>query len=56
MWDKRFDTPEYIYGTKPNNSLISVASQVPKGKILCLVEGEERNGTYSESLGYEVVA
>lgn len=56
MWDVRFDTSEYIYGTEPNDFLISVASKIPQGKILCLAEGEGRNGTYLASLGYEVVA
>lgn len=56
MWDERFDTSEYIYGTEPNDFLISVASKIPQGKILCLAEGEGRNGTYLASLGYEVVA
>jgi SAM-dependent methyltransferase len=56
MWDERFDTPEYVYGTEPNDFLVSVASRIPQGKILCLAEGEGRNGTYLASLGYEVVA
>ncbi len=56
MWDERFGTSEYIYGTEPNDFLVSVASKIPQGKILCLAEGEGRNGTYLASLGYEVVA
>ncbi|MHC5779108.1 MAG: SAM-dependent methyltransferase, partial [Nostoc sp.] len=56
MWDERFGTSEYIYGTEPNDFLVSVASKIPQGKILSLADGEGRNGTYLASLGYEVVA
>ncbi|MEA5479938.1 hypothetical protein VB774_20110 [Pseudanabaena galeata UHCC 0370] len=54
MWDERFSSLEYIYGTEPNDFLVSVASQIPQGKVLCLADGEGRNGTYLASLGYEV--
>jgi SAM-dependent methyltransferase len=56
MWDERFSSLEYIYGTEPNDFLVSVASKIPQGKVLCLADGEGRNGTYLASLGYEVVA
>jgi SAM-dependent methyltransferase len=56
MWDERFDTPEYIYGTQPNNFLVSVANEIPPSKVLCLADGEGRNGVYLASLGYEVLA
>jgi SAM-dependent methyltransferase len=56
MWDERFDTPEYIYGTQPNDFLISVANEIPPSKVLCLADGEGRNGVYLASLGYDVTA
>jgi SAM-dependent methyltransferase len=56
MWDERYSRLEYAYGTKPNDFLVSVVSQIPKGKVLCLGEGEGRNAVYLASLGYEVVA
>jgi SAM-dependent methyltransferase len=56
MWDERFSSLEYIYGTEPNDFLVSVVSQIPQGKVLCLADGEGRNGTYLASLGYEVFA
>ena len=56
MWDERFSGLEYVYGTEPNDFLVAVASQIPQGKVLCLADGEGRNGTYLASLGYEVVA
>ena len=56
MWDERYGSLEYVYGTKPNDFLVSSASRIPKGKVLCLGEGEGRNAVYLASLGYEVVA
>jgi len=56
MWDERFSSLDYIYGTEPNDFLVSVASKIPQGKVLCLADGEGRNGTYLASLGYEVFA
>jgi len=56
MWDERFDTPEYIYGTQPNDFLVSVADEIPPSQVLCLADGEGRNGVYLASLGYDVTA
>ncbi|WLT39629.1 class I SAM-dependent methyltransferase [Synechocystis sp. B12] len=56
MWDERFSQSEYVYGTEPNDFLVSVANQIPQGKILCLAEGEGRNACFLASLGYEVIA
>ncbi len=56
MWNERYGKPEYAFGTRPNDFLLSVASQIPQGRILCLGEGEGRNAVYLASLGYEVVA
>ena len=46
MWDVRYSTAEYVYGTEPNEFLVSVADQIPKGRVLSLAEGEGRNGVY----------
>ncbi len=56
MWNERFSGLEYIYGTEPNDFLVSVTSKIPQGQVLCLGDGEGRNGTYLASLGYKVVA
>ncbi len=56
MWDERFSKPEYIYGTEPNDFLVSVAHQIPQGKVLCLAEGEGRNACFIAGLGYDVTA
>lgn len=56
FWNQRYDTQDYIYGTEPNGFLVSVASQIPAGPVLCLAEGEGRNATYLASLGHQVTA
>jgi len=56
MWDERYGKAEYAYGTTPNDFLVSVASKIPQGRVLCLGEGEGRNAVYLASLGYEVIA
>ena len=56
MWDRRFSEPGYAYGTEPNSFLASVADRIPKGKVLCLAEGEGRNAVYLAGLGYDVTA
>jgi len=56
MWDKRYDTTEYIYGPDPNEFLNEVVNQVPKGRTLCIAEGEGRNAVFLAGHGHEVVA
>ncbi len=57
MWDERYDTEEYVYGTEPNDFLVSVADRIPRGgRVLSLGEGEGRNGVYLAKLGYSVTA
>ena len=56
MWDERFSEPGYAYGTDPNDFLVSVTDHIPRGKVLCLAEGEGRNAVYLAGLGYEVTA
>lgn len=56
MWDVRYSDAEYVYGTAPNDFLVSVADQIPKGRVLSLAEGEGRNAVYLAGLGYTVSA
>jgi SAM-dependent methyltransferase len=56
MWDQRYQTDQYVYGTEPNGFLESVADRIPQGKVLCLAEGEGRNAVFLAQRGYEVVA
>lgn len=53
-WDERYSEPGFVYGTAPNEFLVSVVDRIPKGSILSLAEGEGRNAVYLASLGYRV--
>lgn len=56
FWHERFSTEEYIYGKEPNQFVVEAARVLPKGKVLCIAEGEGRNSVYLASLGYDVTA
>ena len=56
MWDKRYSTDVYVYGTQPNGFLHSTWPALPKGKILSLAEGEGRNAVFLAKQGYAVTA
>lgn len=56
MWNERYNTEEYIYGTEPNDFLKAHFHELPKGKILCLADGEGRNSVFLAENGYEVTA
>jgi len=56
MWDQRYDTAEYVYGTEPNDFLASNISELTPGMALCIAEGEGRNAVFLAEHGHEVVA
>lgn len=56
MWDERYSTDEYIYGTKPNDFLAKHFAALPKGRVLSLADGEGRNGVFLATQGYDVTA
>ena len=56
MWDERYSTEEYAYGTTPNKFLEEHVNHIPKGKILSLAEGEGRNAVFLAKEGYSVTA
>jgi len=56
MWDERYSTEEYAYGTTPNEFLVENVSCIPKGKVLSLAEGEGRNAVFLAKQGYAVTA
>ena len=53
-WDERYSEAEYAFGTDPNDFLASVIDEVPRGRVLCLCEGEGRNAVYLAQHGCEV--
>ena len=54
FWNKRFAIAEYSYGQEPNDFLRANAQVIAKGPVLCLAEGEGRNGVHLAELGYAV--
>lgn len=57
QWDQRYGTEGYWYGTQPNDFLKEhVAVLPPRGRVLCLAEGEGRNAVFLATQGFEVVA
>ncbi len=56
MWDKRYNTSEYVYGTEPNDFLKENTKYFKDGTILSLGEGEGRNAAFLAQTGREVIA
>ena len=56
MWDQRYSSETYAYGTEPNDFLVSVFDKLPAGKVLCIGEGEGRNAVWLARHGREVTA
>lgn len=56
MWDERYSTDAYVYGTEPNGFLVSQRARLPAGRALCLAEGEGRNAVYLAEQGWAVTA
>ena len=56
MWDERYSSKEYAYGTKPNEFLEAKFNQIPKGKLLSIAEGEGRNAVFLAKQDYTVTA
>jgi len=56
MWDERYASDEYAYGTSPNTFLAENFASIPEGRILSLAEGEGRNAVFLARQGYSVTA
>jgi len=56
MWNERYSQAEYVYGKNPNDFLVEVVQQIPRGRVLCLADGEGRNGVYLAQQGCQVTA
>lgn len=56
MWNERYSQDDYAFGKSPNDFLVQVIEQIPKGRVLCLAEGEGRNGVYLAQQGCQVTA
>jgi SAM-dependent methyltransferase len=56
-WNERFNKAEFIFGKEPNEYLVEQASKYLKknDKVLCIADGEGRNGVWLAKQGMQVV-
>lgn len=55
MWDERYATADYIFGTEPADFLRRVAAHLaPGSRLLSLAEGEGRNAVWLAGQGHRV--
>lgn len=57
FWNERFDKEEFIFGKEPNEYLVEQTKQYlkPGNKVLCIADGEGRNGVWLAKQGMQVV-
>ena len=56
-WQRRYSTPDYLFGKAPNYFLASCKALLPKsGKALAVADGEARNGVWLAEQGLDVVS
>jgi len=55
-WDERYAEDGFAFGTDPNDFLRDVVNELPKGRTLCLGDGEGRNGVFLAEHGHHVVS
>ena len=57
MWDQRYDTTDYLFGTEPSRFLKLNAEFLRAGDTaLAVADGEGRNSVFMAELGLQVVA
>jgi cyclopropane fatty-acyl-phospholipid synthase-like methyltransferase len=56
IWNERYSSEEYIYGTEPNTFFAEKLIQIKPGKILLPAEGEGRNAVFAAKKGWHVTA
>ena len=54
MWNERYRSDTFAYGTEPNSFLEEYANRLT-GPVLSLAEGEGRNAVFLASLGLDVL-
>ena len=57
FWNQRFNKQEFIFGKEPNEYLALQAKAYlkPNQKVLCIADGEGRNGVWLAKQGMQVV-
>lgn len=56
MWQERYGSEDYRYGTEANEFLRDAVVDLPIGDVLCLADGEGRNGVHLAELGHRVTS
>jgi SAM-dependent methyltransferase len=56
MWEERYAAETYVYGTEPNDFLRANIDALPSGTVLCVADGEGRNGVFVASTGRAVTS
>jgi len=57
FWDERYAAEDFAYGTEPNDFLRQHCGAIrPGGKVLCLADGEGRNGVWLATQGFDVTS
>jgi cyclopropane fatty-acyl-phospholipid synthase-like methyltransferase len=56
FWNERFDKKEFIFGKEPNEYLVEQSSHYlkPNSSVLCIADGEGRNGVWLAKQGMRV--
>ncbi len=56
-WNRRFERADYIFGEEPNEYLRAQLGQLePRGRVLCVADGEGRNSVWLARRGFAVDA
>ncbi len=56
-WQSRFAATDYVFGTEPNAYLKAEAHRLEPGmKVLCIADGEARNGVFLAEQGMQVTS
>ena len=56
-WETRYSAPGYAFGREPNYFLAACRNLLPMtGKVLCVADGEGRNGVWLAEQGLDVVS
>ena len=56
MWNARYGDDLYLYGTDPNDFVAEQVADLAAGNVLCVADGEGRNGVYLAGLGHRVTS
>lgn len=57
FWDDRYSHPNFVFGYRPNDFLKEQARLLkPGSRVLCLGDGEGRNGVWLAEQGHDVVS